>query len=134
MQLSTSDFIATIALILTVSGFIFNHFAIIAKLQERLASLETKMEIFWRAVGNHVSEMLKSYPTNIEKDILLEKLSSKEITIEEAFRLKTIIKGEMQSADKERLAYILLLAGIDVVIYEIKSNKRKPLWRRCLGY
>jgi hypothetical protein len=134
MQLTPSDYIAITAVILTVIGFMINHFAIISKLQERLTALETKMEIFWKAVGNHVAEMLKSYPTNIEKDILLEKLSTKEITLEEAYKLKTIVKGEMQKAANERLAYILLLAGIDVVIYEIKTEKRKPLWKRCLGY
>jgi hypothetical protein len=134
MQLTSSDYIAIATAVLMVLGFIVNHLAVIAKLQERLAALETKMEIFWKAVGNHVSEMLKSYPTNIEKDILLEKLATKEITLEEAYKLKTIVKGEMQKAENERLAYILLLAGIDVVIYEIKTEKRKPLWKRCLGY
>jgi hypothetical protein len=134
MQLTTSDYISIIAVVLTLVGFLIQHFAVLGGMKERIAALETKMEIFWQAVGANVAQMLKSYPTNIRKDILLEKLSTKEITLDESYELKTILKGEMQLADRERIGYVLLIAGIDVVIYELKQSKRKPLWKRCLGY
>jgi hypothetical protein len=133
-MMSSSDYIAITAVALTLVGFLIQHFAVLGGMKERIAALETKMEIFWKAVGANVAQMLKSYPTNLRKDILLEKLSTKEITLDESYELRTILKGEMQLAEKERIGYVLLIAGIDVVIYDLKQTQRKSLWKRCLGF
>ena len=121
------------AICLTVVGLLFQHFAVLAGIKERITALETKMDLFWKAIESNVVQMLKTYPTNIRKDILLDKLSSAELNLDETYELRTIITGEMQTSKNERIAYVLLLASIEQRIYDYKTNNKKSLWTRFLS-
>lgn len=95
-------------------------------LSERIAVLETqnKLEhdLFWKNIENKIINILKSFPTNVEKDHLLDKFISKDINLHEATLLKTILEGELKITEKEKFGYILILARLEQLIYELRNE------------
>jgi len=92
----------------------------------QLAKAETKMELFWNAVGASVKSLIKQ-PIHFEKDELMDKLMDRPdlITKPELYRLKTILNEELidlqQSKNNTSLAYALALAYIDQILYDKDS-------------
>lgn len=111
------------AICLTVIGLLFQHFVILSGIKERLGRLEVKMDLFWRVIETNVSDMLKSYPTNMEKDILLDKFSRRELNLKEAERLRTILICEMKKEENpaHKLAFVLILTGIEKTLVDLKG-------------
>lgn len=93
----------------------------------RLAKMETKMELFWIAVGTSVSKLIKQ-PIHFRKDELMNKLIPENLShlpesnIDELIELKTILKEELitlqEVKDPKSLAYALALAYIDQVLLD----------------
>ena len=133
-----SIYLSITAISLTVIGLLFQHFAVLSKIKERLTALETKMDLFWKAIEGNIVKMLKTFPTNINKDILLDKLSQKELDIMEAEKLRTILIGEMETTKtNNKLAYVLVIARLEQLLWDIRNNNKnhkKSLWRRFLSY
>jgi hypothetical protein len=126
-------YLPVIAICLTIIGLLFQHFFVLSGMKERLTSLEVKMDLFWKAIEGNVVKLLKSYPTYINKDILLDKFSNKELEIDDAHRLRTILIGEMENTEtNNKLAYVLIIARLEQIIYELKSGK-KPIWKKLLS-
>lgn len=116
-----------VAILIAISGFIFQQFGVISGIKERLSSLETKMDLFWKGIENKVVEMLKSYPTFLEKDVLLDKMTRKELNQEEAERLRTILTGEMDknnNDDARKIAYVLVIGRLEQIILDIKDKTK----------
>ncbi len=119
------EYLPVFSIFIAIFGFLFQQFGVISEMKERLVSLETKMEIFWKAIESNLGSMLKSYPSNLEKDLLLDKMMRKELTLEDAERLRTIIIGEMETNNGDevkKIAYVLLGARIDQIIFDIKKS------------
>ena len=70
--------------------------------------------------------MLKTYPTNVNKDVLLDNMLHNELTLDDAQELRSILKGEMELAKKENiLIYVLALGRIEQVIFELTPRKER---------
>jgi hypothetical protein len=70
-------------------------------------------------VEQKVASMLKSYPTYLEKDILIEKFQEGRLSLEEAETLRCILVNEQEIAEKNNaLAYFLVIARLDQIIKE----------------
>ena len=119
-----------IALVVSIGGFMLTYFGFIrgqissAVAQEhRLAGLETKVDLFWKVVERDVGQLLKS-PTHAEKDVLLDKLAHRELTIPEAEILRGILTDEMQLKGRENgvIAYALIIARLEQILYELKNE------------
>jgi len=91
------------------------------KYEARFVALETKMELFWGAVGKVVIDMVKQ-PIHLEKDALLDRLKSNSINGDELIKLKYMIEDEVielkERKDSKAIAYVLILAMIDQKIWE----------------
>lgn len=87
---------------------------------ERLKALEVKMELFWQAVQTSVISMLK-HPTAKRKDELLDKLGDQSITVKELPELKELLKCDVVSKKKDALAAALVIARIDMLLYDHKA-------------
>jgi hypothetical protein len=93
----------------------------------RLTRMETKMELFWNAVGTSMSKLIKQ-PTHFRKDELMDRLVAEnrshlpESTIDELVELKLILKNELvelqEAKDPKSLAYSLAIAYIDQILYD----------------
>ena len=93
----------------------------------RLTTMETKMELFWNAVGGVMSSLIKQ-PIHFRKDKLMDKLVLEnlpllpEASIEELLELKMILKDELvtlrEIKDPKSLAYALALAYIDQILLD----------------
>ena len=126
-----SEFLPILALIVSVVGLVvgltYQRFGVITGIVERLAKVETKVDLFWSAIEGRVTEILKS-PTHLEKDELLDKLVSKEINLQGAQRLRTILNEELKNRKRidngKRLAYALMLGRLEQVIFDF-GGKRK---------
>jgi ribosome biogenesis SPOUT family RNA methylase Rps3 len=124
-------YLSIFAICLTIIGLLFQHFAVLSGIKERITALETKMELFWKAIETNVSQLLKSYPTNIDKDILLDKLSNRELTLEDAQALRTVLIGEMEcTKTNNKLAYILIIARVEQTIKELLNPEKKSIWKK----
>jgi hypothetical protein len=124
----TAIFVTIVGLIV---GFVIQYFAVIMRLEERfsdalsqmkerISAVETKMDLFWNGVKDKVINLLKSYPTYIEKDVLLDKMAHDELTLDEAQKLRTILTAEMDSdPDKSTnsWAYVLALGWLAQLIH-----------------
>ena len=111
-------------------GLLLQYFTIILKIKEemgginvKVSTLETKMELFWRCMENKVVDMIKTFPTNIKKDVLLDKLLTRDLILEEAMILKTILEGELKTVEKNAIGYILVLSRLEQVIFDLKVRK-----------
>jgi len=129
-----NEYLSIGAMGLTVAGLAFQHFSVLSKIKERLTSLETKTDLFWKIIEGNVVKLLKTYPTNIDKDILLDKLSNGELVITEAERLRTVLSNELENTKKNnKLAYILVVARLEILLTEIKNKKPKKSIMSFLG-
>ena len=137
--MKTELLLSLISLAIVIFGLLYNYFGVILKLREKIAeivkhigeantkyearfvALETKMELFWGAVGKVVIDMVKQ-PIHIEKDGLLDRLKSNDINGEELQKLKFMIEDEVielkERKDAKAIAYVLILAMIDQKIWE----------------
>jgi hypothetical protein len=93
----------------------------------RLTRMETKMELFWNAIGTSMANLIKQ-PTHFRKDELMDKLIPKnlphlpESNIDELVELKLILKDELitlqEIKDPKSIAYSLAIAYIDQILYD----------------
>jgi len=93
----------------------------------RLTRMETKMELFWNAVGQSMLSLIKQ-PIHFRKDELMDKLVPEKLpflpenTVKELLELKHILKDELvtlrEIKDPKSLAYSLALAYIDQILYD----------------
>lgn len=111
-----------IALGTSILGVGFTYFAFIVRILERLKDVETKVGLFWTSIEKSIPALLKSYPTNMEKDVLLDKMARAELTLEEAYRLRTILIEEARSDREKAVAYALAVARLEQVIYDLKRK------------
>ena len=99
----------------------------------KINSAETKMELFWNAVGASVKSLIKQ-PIHFEKDQLMDKLMEHpkpEISKSELYRLKDILNDELvglqEVKDNKSLAYALALAYIEQILYDMNYVERVSL-------
>ena len=120
------NYLSLVAIFISVFGLLFQYFGIISDIKERITRLETKTELFWKCVETGVVGMLKTYPTNVNKDVLLDNMLHNELTLDDAQELRSILKGEMELAKKENiLIYVLALGRIEQVIFELTPRKER---------
>jgi hypothetical protein len=119
-----------------IIGFVYQHFGVIMKLKEdnsktlldlstRITTVETKIELFWRCVEGKMVEILKSYPTNLLKDVLLDKFREKSLNLGEAEQLRTILDCELVNSSGKKFAYIMILGRLEQVIYNLRGNENE---------
>lgn len=110
-----------------IIGLLFQYFAVISGIKERLTEIETKVELFWKALEGRVVDMLKS-PNLPYQDVLLEKLRAGGLSEEEAEDLKEILLKEMLSKEEDagkQLAYVLIIGRLDGIIFELRKGHKK---------
>ena len=98
----------------------------ISDIESRLTKSETKMELFWNAIGGAVNNLIKQ-PIHFRKDELMDKLqlqmvgNRNSISIEELQELDNILEDESvklkQNKDPKVLAYVLAQAFIKQLLY-----------------
>lgn len=93
----------------------------------RIVAAETKMELFWNAVGGVVSSLIKQ-PIHFEKDELMDKLMGGPINKDELCRLKHVLHTEVkelkETKQTQSLAYALALAYIEQKLYDYNFAER----------
>lgn len=106
-------YISLAGLLISICGLLWQHFKTIAGINERLSTMETKIDLFWKAVEKHVVDLLKA-PHTKRYDVLLDKLVQGTLTNEEARELKGYLTNHLKTAKaSKRLAMVLLLARIE---------------------
>lgn len=93
--------------------------------KERLKALEVKMELWWGAIQNQVINMLK-HPHAQRRDMLLDKLADKTITLRELEELKETLKCNALNKKKEAFAAALVIARIEQLTYDFQRVMPKP--------
>lgn len=93
----------------------------------KITRLETKMDLFWNAIGGSVSSLIKQ-PIHFKKDALMDKLIPANIsrlpetTVEELYELKAILNDDLitlrEIKDPKCIAYSLAIAYIDQILYD----------------
>lgn len=114
-----------IAIGISIIGVLYQHFVVMGRFNERLTRLETKVELFWMSIERSIAPLIKSYPTCVDKDVLLDKMSRRELLLEEAFRLRTILTEEAKRDREKAIAYALYVARLEVLIEELKRKAKK---------
>jgi hypothetical protein len=88
-----------------------------------LAELAARLDIFWMAMEPSIKAIIKQ-PIHFRKDELIDRFPN--LTNDELCELKDILKTEMHelttNKDPKVLAYALMMARVDTVLYE---NSRK---------
>lgn len=116
--MNLEDLLPYVSIALTICGFLFQHFKVLAKINERLAMLETKISLFWSIVEKELPRLLK-HPDTKRQDELLDKLSNGDIAIKEMKELKAILQKD-SSVDRVAKAFV-----IGLLDYKI-NNSPKP--------
>lgn len=117
------EYLPIAAIVISIGGILFQYFGVIVGIQERIARLETKTELFWKCVEGNVLNILKSYPSNIGKDVLIDKMIHSELTLGEAQTLRMILKEEIKGTANLDWAYTLALGRLEQVIFELMRKK-----------
>ena len=99
---------------------------IIADIKTQIMEQRTKIELFWRCIETNLGALLKTYPSQIDKDLLITKMTERKLSLEEAEKLKEILLGEMEATKKEDkpilLVYIIAIAGLTQIIYDLEKK------------
>ena len=113
-----------IAIIVSIAGLLFQYFGMIAGIKERLAKIETKVELFWKVVEENIPKLLMRNSTP-ETDKLVAELTNPEMPETHLSKLKVLLRVELQeSKDKaEILAVIMALGRIEQRLFETKRKK-----------
>ena len=137
MEQKIYEYLPVIAICVSVITFLFLQFGIITTIRERLASVETKVDIFWQAVGSQVKDMLKQ-PTHFRKDDLLERFPS--LTDEELLELRDTLVCELRERkqnmpkDQLNLSYALMLGNIRNEMIERSKQTKSGFFREVLSH
>jgi len=119
------EYLPILAIIVSLFSALGTYFGLAIKTEGRIATLETKVDLFWNAIEGRVIGMLKS-PTHLEKDVLLDQLLHREIKLDGAQRLRTILTEELKNKKRidngKRLAYALALGRLEQVIYDLRGK------------
>lgn len=130
------------ALIVSILGYTYQHYRSEAKQNERLAKLEertkelvgaserlakieTKMDLLWQAVEKNITRMLHS-PTHLRKDGLLDRFP--DLSTPELKELEEILRKEQESLERKNphnfklLAYALLIGRIHIL--QLERNEK----------
>ncbi len=126
------EYLPIIAIVVSVGGLLFQYFGWITKILGRFAEitgrlirLETQIDLYWKSVESVVIGALKTFPTDIGKDVLLDKLMHNELTLYEAERLRTILEEEMkQNNDYDKMwAYALSFQRLAKILVDLRESK-----------
>jgi hypothetical protein len=133
-------FLAILSMLISIIGILYLHFGVIMKLKDDIAKVKedstrdlietnskldkmcVKTDLFWQIIEGKVVNVLKSFPTDLGKDILLDKLIEKSLTLPEAEKLRTTLDGEMQLTKDNLFAYVLVLARLEQLIYDLRNE------------
>ena len=100
----------------------------LGKHNERLSLVEMKMGVFWRLCEEHLGGLLKR-PIHLEMDALLDKYSTRTLTIEECERLQDLVQREYldnpEAVPHDRLIATLVLGGINAQRLDIQRRERR---------
>ena len=132
-----------IGIIFTMVALLYNYFCIILKIKEdktksdiefarelseikiHVAAMSTKLDIFWRCVEERAIDILKSFPSNVGKDVLLDKLKERSLNLDEAERLRTILIEEAKVKDTNKFVYIMFIGRLEQIILELRNDVNK---------
>ena len=87
----------------------------------RITSLETKTDLFWRVIQDGVITMLK-HPNCLDKDCLLDKLKDSTLTLDEAEKLKCLLKDDVTSKNTDAPSAVLALGLLEIELTVIKER------------
>jgi hypothetical protein len=118
---------AVITVITVIVGWLINYFSVIVKIKEDIADLKAVVNLFRKGLESKVADMLKSYPSNLGKDVLLEKYKLGELNLDEAETLRTILIEELKSNTNppKEAVYALALATLEPLIYDLRKRRIK---------
>lgn len=120
--MNARDIISLVSAVISFIGFVYVYFKGVVESRERLARLETKVEVFWKSVALDAAKILHTpHPENARRDDLLEKFTDGSITreeLEELIRTLNKIVEEKHREFGERTAASTLLRAIEIQ-YEI---------------
>ena len=113
---------------LIVEGLI-RHLVIDAKKDKLIAILEMQIGPFWEIIKKNIPELLHS-PTHVEKDDLLKKLATGEISLPDAIKLKEILGEELvQWKEAEKLdkvnGGIWVMMALNAEIVKLETTKKE---------
>jgi hypothetical protein len=111
------------AIVLTVVGLLFQHFAVIMGIEKRITALETKMELFWKIVGEAVKDIVH-HPTEYRMDYLIDNMDT--LNKEELCELKDMVIVKKKECLKNKDALALHYAFIQWKVEDmIMTSKEK---------
>lgn len=133
MEMKFVEFIAVVALLVSVAGLLWQHFGVVLKLKgeisciredlgSRISKVETKVELFWGALGEVVKSMVQQ-PIHFRKDELMDKLDDPEkISTGELVELKGMLTCELRDLterkDLKAIFYGLALYKVGLILVD----------------
>lgn len=122
-------FISSISLIITV-------FKVYVNQERRLTKLETKMELFWKAVGDRVMDMLH-HPELARRDMLSEKVKARTITLAELEELEELLECELHEDKNKKsqkgLVVALGIAYVKTLLLDCYAIENKTKFKELLN-
>jgi hypothetical protein len=110
-----------------VIGYIVGFLAIIgffAKLSERIAKMETKIEPIWQFVTQAAIEKLHSPNDEHGLDRLLEKFHAHTISLREAIELRDLLQGKLDEIpSSKKLSAAIIGIALEEMIKKTRERK-----------
>lgn len=88
-----------------------------------IADIRVKVDLTWKCIEGKVIDLLKTFPTQLDKDILLDKMKEISLSLEDAERLRTLLDCELINAKDNKFIYILILARLEQIIYDLRKDQ-----------
>lgn len=100
--MTSSDIIAGVGLLISIAGTVYMHVEGVIKIRERIARMETKVEVFWKDVSFDAARILHTpHPENARRDYLLEQFVAQQITREELHELVAVLQQIIEQKHRE---------------------------------
>lgn len=118
----------SVSVVLSIIGLLVTYFGFIQRICDRIAKLEGRDAIYWKAFENKLADMLKS-PTHLSKDVLLDKFKDETLSLAETETLRTMLTEEWNNQGKS-LALAMLISRLETTITlaaQVTGERRKGL-------
>lgn len=85
--------------------------------------IEEHDSIFWESIKARAIDSLKTYPTNLNLDTLLDKFKENVLTLAEAEDLRTALDCELMKKKENQWGYILIIARLKQIINDMRKEQ-----------
>lgn len=125
-----NEYLPILAIIVSIVGLLFQYFGMHLSLVQRVQSLETKTELFWKIVESRMPRLIADSPNPpvTRKNELLHKMEDHTLTVDEIKELICILHTDDMNDGDKVVARAMVTARLEMLLHDLTQQKGRKRW------